>query len=149
MLAHFQVLEIGGFTGPSAVDCIFPCIQHALPWQRNIFFSSVLFLVLSDVITSLSGELNATLKKYQDWDLLNQMQSQVNIKNRLLTIFQNASPVCLHAPFLICYLRSYWCFQRHRKWLYEESGPSQKVAVSRFDCLVSKFRCPYHKRGHV
>ena len=30
-LAHFQVLEIGGFTCPSAVDCIYPRIQHALP----------------------------------------------------------------------------------------------------------------------
>ena len=53
----------------------------------------------SHVITSISGELNATLKKYQDRDVLNQMRSQANIKNQLLTIFRNASPVCLHAPF--------------------------------------------------
>ena len=31
MLAHFQVLEIGGFTSPSAVDRIYPRIQHAPP----------------------------------------------------------------------------------------------------------------------
>ena len=99
MLAHSQVLDIGGFTGPSAVDSIYPRIQHAPPWQRNVFFSSVLFFVSSDVITSLSGKLDATLKKYQDRDLLNQMRSQGNIKNQLLTIFRNASPVCLYAPF--------------------------------------------------
>ena len=100
MLAYFQVLEIGGFTCPSAVDCIYPRIQHvSQPQHWNVFFSSVLFFVSPDVITSLPGELNAILKKYQDWDLLNQMRSQGNIKHQLLTIFRNASRVCLHAPF--------------------------------------------------
>ena len=43
MLAHFQVLEIGGFTCPSAVDCIYPRIQHALLWQRNVSFLLICF----------------------------------------------------------------------------------------------------------
>ena len=55
----------------------------------------------SDVITSLSGKLDATLKKYQDRDLLNQMRSQANIKNQLLTMFRNASPVCLYDSNLL------------------------------------------------
>jgi len=66
---------------------------------QRLIVSILAYNMLCPSNKTLSGELNAALMKYQDWDLLNQMRSQGNIKNQLLTIFRNASPVCLHTPF--------------------------------------------------
>jgi hypothetical protein len=118
MLAHFQILEIGFTNHPSAVKCISFCIQHTLLWQQTVFFLFPFFLALSNVIISLLDRVNAILKKYQDWDILNLMRSQVNIKNELLILFRNGSWVCIHTPF--CYLWSYWCFQKHREMQFED-----------------------------
>ena len=59
------------------------------------------FFVSSNLITSLLGQLNAKLKKCQDWATLNLMRNQGNIKNELLNLFRNVSPVCLHVPFFV------------------------------------------------
>ena len=117
MLAHFQVLEIGGSLVPQRLIVYILACNIFRPSNETYVF--LLFCFSSDVITSLSGELNATLKKYQDRDLLNQMRSQANIKNQLLTIFWNASQVCRHVPFY-CYLRPYWFFQAHREKEFED-----------------------------
>jgi hypothetical protein len=67
--------------------------------KMYFFFRFASSFVSSNVITSLLGKFNVTLKKCQDWDILNLMRNQGNIKNELLTLFRNASPVCLHPPF--------------------------------------------------
>ena len=57
--------------------------------------------MLSNVTTSLLGKLKATLKKYQDRDILNLIRSQANIKNELLTQFRDISQVCHRTPFFV------------------------------------------------
>jgi hypothetical protein len=72
--------------------------------DKTYFFPSFFFplwLTLSNVTTSLLGKLKATLKKYQDRDILNLIRSQANIKNELLTQFRDTSQVCHCAPFFV------------------------------------------------
>ena len=60
-----------------------------------------LCFISSNLISSLLGKLNATLKKCQDRDILSLMRNPGNIKNELLNLFRNALGVCLHFPFFL------------------------------------------------
>ena len=86
--------------------------------DKPYFFFFLFFLALFNVIISLLDKVNAMLKKYRDWDILNLMRNQRNIKNELSSLFRNGSHVCIHTPF--CYLWSYWCFQEHREMQFED-----------------------------
>ena len=102
MLTHFQAFELDTHR-PSAANCIYLCTPHTLHMWQNVFFSLLfsLWFMLSNVTTSLLGKLKATLKKYQDRDILNLIRSQANIKNELLTQFRDISQVCHRAPFFV------------------------------------------------
>ena len=120
-------------------------------WQHifshtTCFSSDEMYFMRSDVIKSLSPELDAILKRYQDRDILNQMRSQGNIKNKLLILFRNVSPVCLraHSDLLSLGLSAFSGASWNAVW-----GSSQQVAGPRFDSLVRKCRGPYLKWGYI
>ena len=75
-------------------------------FAHNMFASSdktyilylLFFFVFFNVINSLLGKLTDTLKRWQEWDIVNLIRNQESIKKQLSTLFRAASHVSLHAP---------------------------------------------------
>jgi hypothetical protein len=113
----------------SSDNCIYLWLRFSD--KMYSFLPSSLCFMSSNLITRLLGRLNATLKKCQDWDILNLMRNQGNIKNELLNLFRNVSRVCLHAPILCYYLWSHWCFQEpYEMNLFEKLLFLDSIALS-------------------
>jgi hypothetical protein len=104
MLTHFSKSAVSLIIQQRIIVYIFAYTLLCSSDKTYSLLSFSFFFVSSNLINSLLGKLNATLKKCQDRDILSLMRNPGNIKKELLDLFRNASRVCLH--FLFCVIIS-------------------------------------------